>query len=173
MPTCAKSSITLSRRKLRVLVWNKIHRHRINTVPCVFFGEVLAREDVSKVGAAVDALDFRSPSIRVRQSFYSPWNFVVKAWPSAVCFKLVLRTVQFCSAVFANVGAFFPKRVVFACEGHFGAFMNYDLFFFRAEFLKICLRLRSRQQNTTTTMCLEHKKVFCSFKATCKALDKK
>lgn len=128
-----------------LFVWNKIHRHRINTVPCIFFGEVLASEDVSEVGAAVGALDFRSPSIRVRKPFNCAWNLVVEAWPSAVCFKLVFRTVQFCAAAFANVGAFFPEGVVFACKGHFCAFVDYDLFLFRGKLLEIGLFLRSRQ----------------------------
>jgi len=106
---------------------------------------VLANEDVPQVGAAVDALDFRSPSIRVRQSFYCTWDFIVKTWPSTVCFKLVFRTVQFCSAAFANVGAPFPEGVVFAGEGHFGTFVNYDLLLFRGKLLRIGLFLRSRQ----------------------------
>lgn len=114
-------------------------------MPCVFFGEMLASENVSKVGAAVSTLDFRAPSIGVRQPFNCAWDFVVKAWPSAVRFKFVLRMIQFCSAAFANVSAAFPKRVVFAGEGHFGAFVNYNLFFFRGKLLEISLFFRSRQ----------------------------
>ena len=32
----------------------EIHRDRVDTVSCVFFGEVLAHENVSKVSAAAD-----------------------------------------------------------------------------------------------------------------------
>ena len=114
-------------------------------MPCVFFGEVLASKDVSKVGAAVNALHLRSLTIRVRQSFNCTRDFFVEAWPAAVCFKLVFGTVQFCAAAFADVGAFFPECIVLAREGHFGAFVNYNLFFFWSESLKIRLVLRSRQ----------------------------
>ncbi|MCJ7539559.1 MAG: hypothetical protein MUO88_07840 [Desulfobacterales bacterium] len=83
------------------------------------------------MSATVDALYFRSHSIRVRQTFYSVWDLIIKAWPSTICFKLVFRTVQPCSATLANVGAKIPKVIVFASEGNFSAFMIYDLFLFR------------------------------------------
>lgn len=68
----------------------EIHGHRIDAVASVFFCEVLACEDVSEVGFAVCALDFSSPAIRVRQTFYRARNFIIKAWPPAISFKLVL-----------------------------------------------------------------------------------
>ena len=111
----------------------------------VFFGEVLACKDVSKVGTAVDALNFSSQSVGVRQTFYCTRDFLVEAWPAAVCFKLVLGTIQFCTAPFADVGSFFPKRIVLACEGHFGAFVNDNLLFFGGELFGAGLFFRSRQ----------------------------
>jgi len=113
-------------------------------MPRIFFSKMLADEDMSKVSAAIDALDFRSLSIWVREPFYCTWDFVVEAWPSAVRFKLVFGTVQFRYAPFANVRAFFPERIVFAGEGHFGSFVNYDLFLFGGELLEAGLVLRSR-----------------------------
>ena len=104
---------------------------------------MFTREDMSKVGAAVDTLNFRSPAIRIRHSLYCAGNFVVKAWPPAIRFKLVFRTVQFGAATFADVGAFFPESVVFAGEGHFGAFVNDNLFFFRGKLFEIGLFFRS------------------------------
>ncbi len=77
-------------RLLFFFVPYEIHGHRIDAVPRVFFSEVLACEDVPEVGAAVCALDFSSPAIWVRQTFYRPWNFIIKAWPPAIGFKLVL-----------------------------------------------------------------------------------
>ena len=111
----------------------------------VLFSEVLSCEDVPKVGAAVDALDFCSSSVGVRKPFYCAWDFVVKAWPATIRFKFVLRTIKFCAAAFANIGAFFPKRIVFSCKGHFGAFVNYNLMFFRGKLLEVGLFFRSRQ----------------------------
>lgn len=98
-------------------------------MPRIFFGEVLACEDVPEVGAAVDALDFRSHSVWIWLSYDGSRNFVVEAWPAAVGFKLVFRTVKFCTASLTNVGAFFPESVVFACKWHLCAFVYYDLFF--------------------------------------------
>ncbi len=98
-------------------------------MPRIFFGEVLACEDVSEVGATVGALNFCSHAVGVRFSYDGAWDFVVEAWPAAVGFKLVFRTVKFCAAAFTNVGAFFPETVVFACKGHLCAFVYYDLFF--------------------------------------------
>jgi len=111
----------------------------------IFFGKMLANEDVPQMSAAVCALDFSSFSIRVRQSFNGTRNFIVKAWPTAVCFKLVLRTVQFFAAAFANVSSFIPKRVVLACEGHFCALVNYDLVLFGGKLFEVGLFFRSRQ----------------------------
>jgi hypothetical protein len=98
---------------------------------------MLSREYVSKVRVAIDALYFGSHSVRVRRSFYSTWNFVVETWPATVRFKLVLGTIKFCTAAFTDVDAFFPESVVFACEGHFRAFFNYYLFFFRGKLLEV------------------------------------
>ena len=104
---------------------------------------MLSRENVPKMRAAIDALYFGSFSVRVGHSFYSPWNFVIEAWPATVRFKLVLGTIKFCAAAFTDVGAFFPESVVFAGEGHFGAFVNYDLLLFGGKLLRIGLFLRS------------------------------
>lgn len=59
-------------------------------MPSIFFGKVLSSEYVSEVGAAIGALDFGSLSVKVRKPFYCAWDFIVKAWPPAVGFKLVL-----------------------------------------------------------------------------------
>ncbi len=114
-------------------------------MPCVFFSEMLTCEDVPKVGAAVNALNLRSLTIWVSKPLYRTMDFFIEAWPAAVCFKLVFGAVQFCAAAFADVGAFFPECIVFACEGHFGAFVNYDLLFFRGERFEVGLFFRSGQ----------------------------
>jgi hypothetical protein len=106
-------------------------------MPCVFLCKVLAGEDVSKVGTAVSAFNFRSHPIWVRLAYDGAGNLFVKAWPATVGFKLVFGTVQFGAAAFADVGAFFPESEIFACEGHFGAFVYYDLFFLGVSFLKL------------------------------------
>ncbi len=92
-------------------------------------------KDVAEVGAAVGALNFRAYAVWVWEAFDCAWDFLIKAWPSTVSFKLILGTVKFCAAPFAHVGAFAPKRVIFACKGHLGAFVYDDLFLFRTKFL--------------------------------------
>ena len=110
---------------------------------CVFFGEMFSPENVPKVRAAIGALYFDSFSVRVGHSFYSSWNFLIEAWPATVRFKLVLGTIKFCAAALTDVGAFFPESVVFACEGHFRAFFNYYLFFFRGKLFAVVFSFRS------------------------------
>lgn len=101
---------------------------------------------MSKVGAAVDTLNLRPRPMRVRQPLYRAGDFIVETWPAAVSFKLVLGTVQFGAAAFADVGTLLPERIVFARKRHLGALVNYYLFFFRRELLKVGLLLRSRQK---------------------------
>ena len=114
----------------------------------VLFCEVLADKNVSQVGAAVGTLNLRSHPIWVRQLFHCAGDFVVEAWPATVGFKLVLGSVKFGAAPFADVGAFLPKSKVFSFKRHFGAFVDYDLFFFRSEFLSGLKR--SGHQNTNS-----------------------
>ena len=83
------------------------------------------------MGTAVRARYFCPNTIGVRRSLNRAWNFFIEAGPTAVSLKLVFRAVQGGSAAFADVGAFFPESVVFAGEGHFGAFVDDYLFFFR------------------------------------------
>ena len=109
---------------------------------------MLSHKDMSKVSATVCTFDFRSHTIRVKFPYDSAWNLIVKTWPATVCFKLVFGTVKFCAAAFADIGAFVPKRIVFACEGHLRAFVNYYLFFFRGKFFQVRFILRRRQQKT-------------------------
>jgi len=122
----------------------------------VLFCEVLANKNVSQVGAAVGTLNLRSHPIWVRQLFHCAGDFVVEAWPATVGFKLVLGSVKFGAAPFADVGAFLPKSKVFSFKRHFGAFADYYLFLFRCKFLW-GLR-RSGQQNTINSYLPQHKK---------------
>jgi len=56
---------------------------------CVFFGEMLSHEYVSKMGSAVRALYLATNAVRIRNAFNSARDFFVEAWPAAVGFKLV------------------------------------------------------------------------------------
>lgn len=114
-------------------------------MPCVLCREVFTSEDMAEVGAAVGALNLRPHPIWVRQPLDGAGDFFIKTGPAAACLKLVLGTVQFSSAASADIGAFFPERIVFSGEGHLGAFVDYDLFFFGREF---SLLLRSTQNKT-------------------------
>lgn len=101
----------------------------------VLLCEALADKNVPQVSAAVSTLNLRSHPIWVRQPFHSAGDFVVEAWPATVGIKLVLGTVKFGATPFADVGAFLPKRVVFASERHLSSFVDYYLLLFRCEFL--------------------------------------
>ena len=158
LPTWVKSSINSFAKPL----WNlqfvryKIYRQRVNAVTRVLLCKTLADKNVSQVGAAVSTLNLRSHPIRVRQPFNGAGDFVVEDWPTTVRFKLILGTVKFGAAPFADVGAFLPKSKVFSCKRHFGAFVDYDLFFFRSEFLSGLKR--SGQQNTNNNYLSRDKK---------------
>jgi hypothetical protein len=137
-------------------VRHKIHRQRVNAVTRVLLGEVFADKNVSQMGAAVCTLNLRAHPIRVRQPLHSAGDFVVETWPTAVGFKLVLGTVKFGAAAFANIYAFLPKREVFASERHLGAFVDYYLLLFWCEFLWDFRR--SGQQYTINNYLMPHKK---------------
>ncbi len=100
-------------------------------------------ENVAKVGAAVGTFNLRSHAVRVGQPLHCTGDFIVEAWPATVGFKLVFASVQFSAASFADIGAFFPESVVFACKRHFCAFVNDYLFLFGSEFFEVGLFLRS------------------------------
>ena len=112
-------------------------------MPSVLLGEVLAYKHMSEVSAAVCALNLCALAIRVRKAFDGAGDFVVEAWPPAIRLKLVFGAVKFCAAAFADVGAFFPERVILPSERHFGAFVHDNLFFFRSKLFEVCLIFRS------------------------------
>jgi len=99
-------------------------------VPCVLLCEVLAHKDMAEVSAAVSTLDLGSHAVGVRQPPNRARDFLLKAWPAAVRFKLALRTVKRSAAAFADVSAFVPEGEVFAGEGHLGAFVDDDALLF-------------------------------------------
>ena len=58
-------------------------------MPCIFFGEMFASENMPQVGTAVITLNLRSHAVRVWKVLNSAGDFVVEAWPTTVCLKLV------------------------------------------------------------------------------------
>ena len=131
-------------------IWDKIHRHRIYTVPRVRRSEMLSREDMPKMGTTISALDFRPHTIGIWEVFYSSGDFVVKAWPSAARLKFALGTVKFRSTALTHISALIPERIVFACERHLSAFMHNNLLLFGSQLLR--LDVRRRQINTKGIM---------------------
>ncbi len=112
-------------------------------MPRVLLSKLLPNKNMPQMSTTVCALDFRSHPIRIRKPLYCAGDFVVKAWPAAVCLKLMLGTVQFGSATSADISALFPESIVFAGEWHLRVLVNYDLLFFRSELLEFSLFLRS------------------------------
>ncbi len=101
-------------------------------MPRILISEAFTSKHVPQMSAAVGASDFCANTIGVREPLDCAGDFLVKAWPAAAGFKLALRTIKRCSAAFADVGASFPKRVVFAGEGNFCGFALQDVFFLEA-----------------------------------------
>jgi hypothetical protein len=81
------------------------------------------------MAATSGAGNFGAHSVKIGSPFDGTWNFLVETGPSTVGFEFVFGVVQWCVAAFADVGSFFPEGVEFACEGCFGAFVDYDAFF--------------------------------------------
>jgi hypothetical protein len=118
--------------RLLRLIRDKFHRNRIHTMSCVLRRETLTQKDMPQMCTAMRAGDFRTLAVRVRRPFDRARNFLVKARPATVGFKLVIRTVQLGAAASADVSSFFPEGEVLAGERGFRGFVDYDtLFFFR------------------------------------------
>lgn len=99
----------------------------------VFFGELLAAEDVAEVAAASCAGDFGAVSVAVEGFFNGPGDGVIETGPATVAVEFVVGTVERRVATAANVGAGFEVVVVFTGEGHFGAFVDDDAGLFGGE----------------------------------------
>ena len=128
------------------LVGDEVHADAVDAVPSIFLGEMFANEDVSKVSAAVGTLYFGADPIGVRQPLHGARDLIVKTGPPAICLKLALAAVQWCTASFANVGAFLPKSEVFTGERRLCAFILDNPFFRRRKFSSLIL---SRQKIAT------------------------
>ena len=115
----------------------------------VLFGEVFAFKNMAKVCSAVGALDLRSYSIGVRQSFNGTGNFFVKTRPPAVRLKLIFGPIKRFAAPFADVGSFFPECKVFAGERRLSSFVDYDAFL---GWSKVFGLLRRRHKNPLKPM---------------------
>ena len=115
----------------------KFQRDGVDAVPCVFGRKAFAFENVSQMAAAICADDFNAPSVGIGHTLYRAGNFVVKRRPAAVRFKLVLRTIKRCVATAANVCAGFFMICVFTGERTFGAFAEYDPFFFGCKWVEL------------------------------------
>ena len=122
------------------------------------------------MSAAVGTYDFCSDAVWVRNQSGCARYFLVKTWQPRACIKLVLRTIKRVSAAFANVDAFAPKRVVFACVGYFLGFPVEYEFFFEGELGRIILRInqtptthhdnvcsQNGKKNSTTPTCTQDK----------------
>lgn len=102
-------------------------------MPSVLQSKLLTCENVPQVGSAVGALDLGTHAVGIREPFYCSGDFVIEAWPTAACFKLVFGSIKFGAAPFTYIGSLFPESIVFACKGHLGAFVDDYLFLFRRQ----------------------------------------
>jgi hypothetical protein len=80
---------------------------------------------------AVGAYDLNPTAISIQKTFHSPFNLIIKTWPTAVGIKLIFRSVQWCVTLLAMVGARGFVVCVFSSEGAFGTLVDDDAFFFR------------------------------------------
>ncbi len=82
--------------RLRSLVSTRheIHGDGIDAVTRIAWRKALSNEYVAKVPSAVGTNNFSPSAIRVWQPRNCPFYFVVKAWPSTMGLKLVVRTIK-------------------------------------------------------------------------------
>ena len=79
------SNLVFQRRKLQ--------RDRIHTMPGILRRHVFAFKDVAQVGAAVGAEDFDTAAVGICLTANCAGDLIVKAWPAAEGFELVVRTI--------------------------------------------------------------------------------
>jgi len=114
-------------------------------VPRVIFSEVFAHENVPQMCSTVGALNLRSDAIGVWKPTNRARNLLIEAGPPAIRLKFAFAAVKRRTATFADVGAFLPKREVFACEGSFGAFPDDDTLLLRSKLSTLILRSRHKK----------------------------
>jgi hypothetical protein len=88
----------------------------------VFVGFAFALKNMPQMTITVVAKDLNSNSVGVSFPFDCSLNLIIKAWPTAMGLKFVLRAIQFCIALSTNLHARGSSAVVFAGSGVLGAF---------------------------------------------------
>src|SRR5690606_36503245 len=107
----------------------------IHAVPGILFRESLACKYMAEVTAAVRADDLRTSSVRIRHSIDRARDFVIKARPSAVGVKFVVRTVKRGITSPAYISSRFLMLVILSGKRSFRAFVKYNPFLFRSKFI--------------------------------------
>lgn len=126
--------ITLSRKKITPhlsCVWNKLHRQRIHTMPSIFIRKLLTHVNMTQMSITVTALNLRTPTIPIRNTFHCTRHFIIKTRPTTMCLKLILRTIKSSSTTSTNISAFLPKRIISPSKRCLCALSKNNMFFFR------------------------------------------
>lgn len=103
----------------------ELERYGIDAMASVFGRKFFALEHVSEVSAAIGTDDFGAFAIGVRDALDGAFDLVVEARPSAARVKLVIRSVEWCAALAAGVGAGFVRFIEFSGKGGFGPLVDY------------------------------------------------
>jgi len=72
---------------------HKLQRNRIHTMPGILRRHVFSFEDVAQVGAAVGTKYFNPATVGICLTANCSGDLIVKAWPAAEGFELVVRTI--------------------------------------------------------------------------------
>ena len=65
------------------LVWNKIHRNGVHTVPRILRRKPFSDENMPQMRATFNATNLGADTIRVRNPLDRARDFIVEAWPSS------------------------------------------------------------------------------------------
>jgi len=90
----------------------------------VLRGESFSQENMTQVAVTVGTQDLRSVTVSVGFSFDSSLDLIVKAGPSTVAVKFILRLVEWGIALFANIDSLLIMIHVLTSPGSLGPFLK-------------------------------------------------
>ncbi len=84
---------------------DELHGDRIHAVADVFIGEAFAFENVTEVATTARTGDLRAVSVGINRALNCAIDFVVEAGPSAAGVEFVGGAIEWCIALFTDVGS--------------------------------------------------------------------
>lgn len=102
---------------------------------CVFGRELFPHKHVPQVPSTASTYDFGTITIDIRLFFYTPWNFLIKAWPTATRMKFCIRYIERVITLTTHIRAFDEKIIICTASWDLGFFVNKDIRLFGGQMI--------------------------------------